>query len=66
MSDKIWIKELGCYKDSPEYRRWEKFVDARNLIEGALTYDPMIDCYKLKQYFQDKLIPWLKKQKREL
>lgn len=33
--------------------------EARQKIEGTLTYDPMIDKYKLKVEFRDRLKPFL-------
>lgn len=32
-------------------------LEAKQVIEGVLTYDPMVDCYKLKQDFAYHLKP---------
>lgn len=40
-----------------------RLIEARQVIEAAATYAPLIDSYKLKDYFERTLVPHLHKMK---
>jgi hypothetical protein len=77
---KEWLKKWGNFASDAQVETYpfclvdvmsimaeysaEKEKQMANLIRGALTSDPVVDKYKLKQYFTDHLTPALREYEK--